>query len=106
MRSSDREVFEEGVELETARPKLGKPRMYMVVIINDDYTPMDFVVAVIMEFFTMTRERATVIMWQVHTNGSAICGIFSKDVAHTLVTQINNYSRSHQYPLLCKMEPV
>lgn len=94
----------DGTVLETVRPKLKRPPMYKVVIHNDDYTPMEFVVEVLERFFSMNREKATQIMLHVHTRGKGICGIYTKDIAETKVTQVNEYSRTHQHPLLCAME--
>jgi len=93
-----------GVVVAPARPELQRPPMYQVVLLNDDYTPMDFVVAVLELFFSMTRERATQVMLHVHTRGKGICGVFTREVAETKVTQVNEFARSHQHPLLCTME--
>ncbi len=92
------------VSTETSRPKLKRPPMYKVIILNDDYTPMDFVVMILERFFAMNREKATRIMLQVHTRGAGICGIFSRDIAETKVAQVENYSRQHNHPLKCTME--
>jgi ATP-dependent Clp protease adaptor protein ClpS len=78
--------------------------MFKVVIHNDDYTPMEFVVQVLEKFFAMNREKATQIMLHVHTRGKGVCGVFTRDVAETKVVQVNDYSRSHHHPLLCAME--
>lgn len=93
-----------GTVIETAKPELQKPPMYRVVLLNDDFTPMEFVVAVLETFFAMTRQQATQIMLHVHTRGKGACGVFTREVAETKVTQVNEYSRSHQHPLLCTME--
>jgi ATP-dependent Clp protease adaptor protein ClpS len=93
-----------GLELAQARPKLKRPPLYRVILLNDDYTPMEFVVQVLERFFQMDRVRATQVMLQVHTRGSGVCGVFAKDVAETKVALVNDYSRSHQHPLLCTME--
>jgi ATP-dependent Clp protease adaptor protein ClpS len=95
---------DQGLLLEEARPELAKPPMYQVVLLNDDYTPMDFVVSVLEMFFAMTRQRATQVMMHVHTRGKGVCGVFTREVAETKVTQVNEFSRSHQHPLLCTME--
>ena len=87
-----------------ARPKLKQPRMYQVVMLNDDYTPMEFVVEVLETFFYMNREKATQTMLAVHTQGRAICGVYSRDVAETKVSQVNEYSKNNQHPLLCMIE--
>jgi ATP-dependent Clp protease adaptor protein ClpS len=86
------------------KPKTKKPSMYKVLMLNDDFTPMEFVVAVLETFFSMDRERATQVMLHVHTRGKGICGTFTREVAETKVTQVNEFSRSHQHPLLCTME--
>jgi len=86
------------------KPKLAKPPMYKVVLINDDYTPMDFVVDVLRSFFSMNVEKATQIMLKVHTEGKGVCGVFSKDVAETKAAQVNEYSRECEQPLLCSVE--
>lgn len=90
--------------VQEAKPKLGRPPLYKVVLINDDYTPMEFVVHVLERFFNMSREKATRIMLHVHTRGKGICGVFTRDIAETKVYQVNEYSRSSQHPLLCAME--
>ena len=94
-----------GLALEEAKPKLKKPPMYKVVLMNDDYTPMDFVISILEGFFGMNRERAINVMLNVHNNGKGICGIFGRDIAETKVAQVNDYSRTHQHPLMCTLEP-
>jgi len=86
------------------RPTLARPPRYKVVLFNDDYTPMDFVVDVLCTFFNMDMERATRVMLKVHTEGKAVCGVFSRDVAETKAEQVNAFSRKHQQPLLCNVE--
>ncbi|MDX1705459.1 ATP-dependent Clp protease adapter ClpS [Pseudidiomarina sp.] len=83
---------------------LQPPPMYKVILNNDDYTPMDFVVEVLVKFFRMDEERATDTMLTIHYKGRAICGVFSAEVAETKVVQVNQYAREHQHPLLCSME--
>ena len=78
--------------------------MYKVLLLNDDYTPMEFVVQVLERFFRMDRVRATQVMLHVHTRGMGVCGVFARDVAETKVAQVNEFSRSHQHPLLCTLE--
>lgn len=90
--------------LDEARPKLKRPSMFKVILMNDDYTPMEFVVHILEAFFGMNRDGATRIMWHVHTRGRGICGVFTRDVAETKVAQVNDYSRQHEHPLLCVME--
>jgi ATP-dependent Clp protease adaptor protein ClpS len=91
--------------LEAKRSKLKPPPMYKVMLLNDDYTPMEFVVIVLQKFFGMTRERATQVMLKVHREGIGVCGVFPSDVATTKVQQVAAYSRKHQHPLQCVMEP-
>lgn len=90
--------------VEEARPKLKRPPLYQVVLINDDFTPMEFVVEVLEKVFGMDRSRATRIMLEVHTRGKGVCGIYTYEIAETKVAQVNSYSRQHQHPLLCTME--
>jgi len=95
-----------GLAVEADKPKLKRPPLYKVVLLNDDYTPMEFVVEVLQVFFGMDRHKATQIMLNVHTNGKGVCGIYTHDIAETKVSQVNHYSREHQHPLLCVMEEV
>ncbi len=90
--------------VEEARPKLKRPPLYQVVLLNDDFTPMEFVVEVLEKVFGMDRTRATRIMLEVHTRGKGVCGIYTYEIAETKVAQVNSYSRQHQHPLLCTME--
>jgi ATP-dependent Clp protease adaptor protein ClpS len=90
--------------VQEAKPKLKRPPLYKVILLNDDFTPMDFVVEVLKTFFGMSEEKATQVMLHVHTRGIGVCGVFSKDVAETKVRLVNDYSRQHQHPLLCTME--
>lgn len=80
--------------------------MYKVVLLNDDYTPMDFVIEVLQKIFHMDEPRATQIMLHVHTRGKGLCGIFSHEIAETKSAQVNDYAREHEHPLLCVVEPV
>ncbi len=93
-----------GIAVQESRPALQRPPMYKVILLNDDYTPMDFVVEVLEMFFNYNRERATKIMLAVHTEGRAVCGIFTRDVAETKAAQVNQYARDCQHPLLCEIE--
>jgi ATP-dependent Clp protease adaptor protein ClpS len=93
-----------GLALEEARPQLKRPPMYKVVLLNDDYTPMDFVVHVLESFFNKDRPAATRIMLAVHTEGKGVAGVYNRDIAETKVEQVNHYSRKHQHPLMCVME--
>ncbi len=101
--NSDKEG-EGALAVQEAKPKLKKPPLFKVVLLNDDFTPMGFVVEILVHYFAMSEEKATQVMLQVHTQGAGVCGIFSKDVAETKVQIVNNYSREHQHPLMCTME--
>jgi ATP-dependent Clp protease adaptor protein ClpS len=96
--------YDDETIVQEAVPKLKRPPLYKVVLLNDDFTPMDFVIEVLMDFFSMTEEQATQVMLHVHTQGVGICGVFSKDVAETKVEIVNNYARENQHPLMCAME--
>ena len=95
-----------GLALEEARPRLKRPSMYKVVLLNDDYTPMEFVVEVLETFFSMNREQATQIMLTVHTKGRAVCGVYTRDIAETKAAQVNQCARENEHPLLCEIEAV
>jgi len=97
----DRDI---GVVEAPAEPRLKRPPMYKVVMLNDDYTPMEFVVEVLQIFFGMDREKATQIMLAVHRTGKATCGIFTRDVAETKSAQVNQYAQDHQHPLVSEIE--
>jgi ATP-dependent Clp protease adaptor protein ClpS len=86
------------------RPQLAPPPMYKVVIMNDDYTPMDFVVEVLESFFNMDREKATRVMLVIHTEGQATVGLYTRDVAETKAAQVVDYAQQNQHPLLCRVE--
>jgi ATP-dependent Clp protease adaptor protein ClpS len=90
--------------LEAERTKVKPPRLYKVLLLNDDYTPMDFVVSVLQKFFLMSREQATQIMLKVHREGMGVCGVYPRDVAASKVEQVISFSRQHQHPLQCVME--
>lgn len=92
------------LEVQESKPEVKQPSLYKVVLMNDDFTPMDFVVEILEIFFSKNRENATQIMLQVHTSGKGICGVYTHDIAETKVTQVNEYARSHQHPLLCTLE--
>ena len=98
-------AHELGAVVETAKPEVEKPPLFRVLLMNDDYTPMDFVVQVLRIFFNMDQEKATQVMLHVHTRGRGVCGVFTREVAETKVGQVNDFSREHQHPLLCTMEP-
>ncbi len=96
--------LDDGLAVQEAKPKLKRPPLYSVVMLNDDFTPMEFVVHVLEAFFSMDREKAVRVMLQVHTQGKGVCGIFSREIAETKVSQVNDYSRENNHPLLCTME--
>ena len=91
------------VESETL-PELQVPKKYKVLLLNDDYTPMEFVVDILKQFFHLPEERATQVMLCVHLEGRAVCGVYTRDVAETKVVRVNDYARLNQHPLLCSME--
>ena len=93
-----------GLALQESKPELKKPPLFKVVLINDDYTPMEFVVHVLENFFRMNREQATHVMLTVHTKGKGVCGIYTRDIAETKAAQVNQYARENQHPLLWEIE--
>ena len=102
---TDNEHYDDSsLAVQEAKPEIKRPPMFKVLLINDDYTPMEFVVHVLETFFTMDRPTATKIMLNVHSKGKGLCGVFTRDVAETKVAQVNDYSRQHEHPLLCTME--
>jgi ATP-dependent Clp protease adaptor protein ClpS len=96
--------FQEGGQLQAQRTKPEPPRMFKVVLLNDDYTPMDFVITVLQRFFSLDTEQATRIMLKVHNEGRGVCGVFPRDIAATKVEQVSAFARQHQHPLACIME--
>lgn len=100
------EDHDDGLLVAPAKPALKRPAMYQVVLLNDDYTPMDFVVEVLLMFFAMDEEKATQVMLAVHTQGKAVCGVFTRDIAETKVALVNQYSSDCDHPLLCEMQKV
>lgn len=95
---------DDDLSVQEAEPRLKRPPLYKVILLNDDFTPMDFVIEVLMDFFGMPEDKATQVMLQIHTQGVGVCGVFTRDVAETKVMIVNDYSREHQHPLLCSME--
>lgn len=87
-----------------AKPKLKRPPLFQVVLLNDDYTPMEFVVAVLRKFFGMNVETATRVMLKVHTEGKGVCGVFPREIAETKAVQVNDFARESEHPLLCDIE--
>ena len=96
--------FDHGVALEESRPEVKPPPMYKVVLLNDDFTPMEFVVHVLERFFGLNHAQAFEIMLTVHKKGLAVVGVFSHEIAETKVDQVNEFSRMNQHPLMCTME--
>jgi ATP-dependent Clp protease adaptor protein ClpS len=96
--------FKDDTLLEAQRSKLKPPPMFKVMLLNDDYTPMEFVVVVLQKFFSMSREKATQVMLKVHREGIGVCGVYPHDIASTKVQQVAAYARRHQHPLQCVME--
>ena len=94
----------EGTVLEAKKAKVKPPPLFKVMLLNDDYTPMEFVVAVLQMFFSLSREQATQVMLKVHREGMGVCGVYPKDVASTKVEQVGSFARKHQHPLQCVME--
>ncbi|MFT5014129.1 MAG: ATP-dependent Clp protease adaptor protein ClpS [Patiriisocius sp.] len=93
-----------GVVEELAKPQLKEPSMYKVFLLNDDYTPMEFVVEILQMFFNLNREKATQIMLSVHTTGRGTCGIFTRDIAETKSAQVNQYAQDNNHPLVSDIE--
>jgi ATP-dependent Clp protease adaptor protein ClpS len=93
-----------GLAIEEARPRVKRPPLFRVILLNDDYTPMEFVVQVLQKVFGMDRNTATRIMLEVHTKGKGICGVYTYEIAETKVAQVTGLAQQHQHPLLCTME--
>ena len=106
--SNKSEDFDSGTSslVELEEPKLKKPSLYRVILLNDNYTPMEFVVHVLQNFFGLDKEKATQIMLAVHTKGKGVCGIFTREVAETKSMQVNNFSQQNEHPLMSEIEPV
>jgi ATP-dependent Clp protease adaptor protein ClpS len=100
----DTDGDDSGLAVQEAKPQLKPPPLYKVVLLNDDYTPMEFVVEILEFFFNMSREKATQVMLAVHTQGKGVCGIFTRDIAETKAAQVNQYAKEHQHPLLAEIE--
>lgn len=95
---------EHGLAVQEGEPELKRPPMYKVILLNDDFTPMEFVVHVLESFFGMARHQAVKVMLAVHHDGKGVCGTYTREVAESKVAQVNEYSRKHQHPLMCSME--
>jgi len=93
-----------GLVAEEAKPRLKRPPLYRVILLNDDYTPMEFVVQVLEKVFSLDRNTATRIMLEVHTKGKGVCGVYTYEIAETKVAQVTGLAQQHQHPLLCTME--
>jgi ATP-dependent Clp protease adaptor protein ClpS len=104
IRGQDEPERDAGTATEVAKPQLKRPPLYKVILLNDDYTPMEFVVHVLEVFFSMGREKATQIMLTVHTQGSAVVGTFPRDIAETKSEQVNQYAQENHHPLVSKVE--
>lgn len=96
--------YDSDLAVQEARPKLKHPPMFNVIVLNDDFTPMEFVVGVLITFFVMSQQKARHIMLEVHRQGKAICGTYTRDIAETKVAQVNSLARENDYPLLCIIE--
>ena len=99
------EEAEGDIAVQAAKPELKRPPMYCVVLMNDDYTPMDFVIEILQQYFALNLDQATEVMLTVHYEGKGIAGVYPRDIAETKANQVNNYARSQGYPLLCQIEP-
>ncbi|NBS15471.1 MAG: ATP-dependent Clp protease adapter ClpS [Gammaproteobacteria bacterium] len=104
MARDSQEKHDDDLLVQEAKPKLKRPPLYKVFLLNDDFTPMEFVVEILKVFFGMDEEKATQVMLHVHTRGMGVCGVYSKDIAESKVRQVNDFSREHQHPLLCDMD--
>ena len=96
---------ESDLALEDVRLELQPPTLYKVMLLNDDYTPMDFVIEVLRQHFNMNEDKATQVMLHVHTKGKAVCGLFTREIAETKVAHVNDFSRQENQPLQCTLEP-
>ncbi|MFT4826288.1 MAG: ATP-dependent Clp protease adaptor protein ClpS [Halioglobus sp.] len=104
MSAEDEDHADGSLAVQESKPELKRPPLFKVVLLNDDYTPMEFVVEVLEVFFRMNREQATHVMLTVHTHGKGVCGIYTRDIAETKSTQVNQYSKENEHPLLCEIE--
>ena len=99
------EEAEGDIAVQAAKPELKRPPMYCVVLMNDDYTPMDFVIEILKQYFALNLDQATQVMLTVHYEGKGVAGVYPRDIAETKANQVNNYARSQSHPLLCQIEP-
>jgi ATP-dependent Clp protease adaptor protein ClpS len=100
----DAPEYDDDLAVQPSEPELARPPLYKVVLHNDDYTPMEFVVEVLQGFFNMDSEQAVQVMLAVHTQGKATCGVFTRDIAETKSYQVNEYARECEHPLMCDIE--
>ena len=105
MSDSQNDESDGDVAVETAPPQFKKPPLYNVVLLNDDYTPMDFVIEILQQYFALNLDQATEVMLTVHYQGKGVAGVYPRDIAETKANQVNNYARSQSHPLLCQIEP-
>jgi len=102
---SDDEIdHDSSLMVQESRPDVEEPKRYRVILVNDDFTPMEFVVEILRIFFNLNEEAATRVMLNVHTKGQGVCGIFCKDIAETKVVMVNEFAKENEHPLLCIME--
>ena len=99
-------TIDDDLAIEESKPQIKRPPLYRVILLNDDYTPMDFVVHVLENFFSVDRDNATRVMLEIHTRGKGVCGIFTHEIAESKVSLVNDYAKENQHPLLCTMEKV
>jgi ATP-dependent Clp protease adaptor protein ClpS len=104
MSSEENPRRDSGTAVAEAAPQVKQPPLFQVILLNDDYTPMEFVVDVLERFFSMSRTNATRVMLEVHTKGKGVCGVFTYEIAETKVAQVTTYARDHQHPLMCTLE--
>ncbi|UJF24948.1 ATP-dependent Clp protease adapter ClpS [Suttonella sp. R2A3] len=102
---SEQPNFAQEVDAEISDPQLEEPQLYEVMLLNDDYTTMDFVIDVLMQFFRKSYSEAELLMFTIHEQGSAVCAIYSREIAEMRVKQVVDHARAHEYPLLCVMQP-
>lgn len=98
-------IHDDNVALETARPRLKRPPLYRVLLLNDDYTTMEFVIQVLQAIFHHSEEKAAQIMMHVHQKGAGICGVYTREIAESKVEQVLQYAQQNEHPLQCTMEP-
>ncbi|MDH3280808.1 MAG: ATP-dependent Clp protease adapter ClpS [Gammaproteobacteria bacterium] len=105
MANHPKSVPDDGLAVQESKPKLERPKLYKVLLLNDDFTPMEFVVVILEQFFSKPRELAVQIMLHVHQKGIGVCGVYPRDIAETKVRQVMDFARDHEHPLQCTMEP-